>query len=139
MKKFKIYGVPQFNDGEIVTYKEIIERRRGGFLEKSWDGTVSHWKSFFSPAWRLVRVKRRFEIIEFGDWWGIPSVKVGAIWSKKELINGFPEQLTICLGYEANTDWDGTLEDLNIRMSHIDRINNSRIVFKEVYIEVEDK
>jgi hypothetical protein len=126
-----------FKNGAIVTEKQL-RKELGGCVEGEWDGSVESFNKTFR-TWKIVRVKRRFEIIEFGDWWGIPSVKVGTIWSKKELINGFPEQLTICRGYEANTDWDGTLEDLNIRMSHIDRINNSRIIFKEIYIEVKDK
>jgi len=138
MKKFKVYNMNSyFKDGTIVTEKKL-RKRLGGWVEAGWNGYVESFNKAFCN-WKIVRVKRKFEIIAYGKWWNISEVKIGKQWSKKRLIKGFPTRLTTCRGSLAMTDWDGTLEELNKRLSSIGIIENSNIVFKEVYVEVEDK
>lgn len=138
MKKFKVYNMNSyFKDGTIVTEKKL-RKRLGGWVEAGWNGYVESFNKAFCN-WKIVRVKRKFEIIAYGKWWNISEVKIGKQWSKKRLIKGFPSQLTICRYENTTTDWDGTLEELNKRLSSIRTIENSNIVFKEVYVEVEEK
>ena len=126
MKKFKIYGAVAIEDGKVITEKEL-RRKMGGWIENFWDGKVRSFNEEFGPDWKIVRVKRRFEIVEFGSFWNI--FDVGDICKKKSLIVWFTEELS---------DWDGSIEELNKRSSNFG-FDNSHIVFKEVYVEVKDK
>ena len=125
MKKFKVYGISSFKDGQIITEKKL-RNTKGGWIRYDWDGTVESLNKTFR-TWKVVRVKRRFEIVEIGDWWSI--LRVGDVCKKKELLTWFTEL----------DGWDGSIEELNKKLVSVDAIKNSHIIFKEVYIEVEDK
>lgn len=132
MKRFKVcnmncYGV---KDGDILTEKELRDRCCG-WIEYNWNGTAKHFNNQFE-SWRIVRVKRRFQVVEVGDWWCVGVIESGKIFKKKELLEVFESTLK---------NWDGSIEKLNelLKDGVLCRIKNSQVVFKEIYVEVEDK
>jgi len=134
MKKFKVYNMDDyFEDGTVVSEKKL-RKTLHNWVETDWDGTVESFTSAFSKfgdaAWKIVRVKRRFEIVDVGNGWYLNFIKIGSEFSKKELLSYFDRTLK---------GWNGSLHDLNENLKAEYGIERKRIVFKESYIEVKDK
>jgi hypothetical protein len=137
MKKFKVYNIiSHFEDGAIVTEKEL-RNELGGWVESFWDGSIESFvEKFGKCSWKIAMVKRRFKVVGLGSHFIDQNevfrtdIKIGDIYKKKDLLFNFRTHLL---------DWDGSITDLNDKLYTIFDIPNTQIIFEEFYIEVEDK